>query len=104
MKNFTGGPQDPNDAANNPFNPNDPDDITGSGGMNSGFIQIPSNQNNNGQDTFDPDTLLINYNEKFKSAGPTLFRDQIVYQLSSVLIGKNKPNCILVGPAGVGKT
>lgn len=50
------------------------------------------------------DMLLVNYNEDFKDADPILFRDEIVYQTSSVLIGKNKPNALLVGPAGCGKT
>ena len=68
-------------------------------GMPSGF---PSNL-----DTgipVDPTELLINYNQQFKTAGPTLFRDEVVQQTLSVLIGKNKPNAMLVGPAGVGKT
>lgn len=49
-------------------------------------------------------SYLINYNEKFKTAGYALFRDSIVNQTMAVLIGKNKPNALLVGPAGVGKT
>lgn len=52
----------------------------------------------------DASEILINYNEKFKSAGPTLFRDEIVQQALGILIGKNKPNALLVGPAGTGKT
>ena len=52
----------------------------------------------------DPMELLIDYNQQFKTAGSTLFRDEVVQQTLSVLIGKNKPNAMLVGPAGVGKT
>ncbi|GAB5079698.1 AAA family ATPase [Arthrobacter sp. AD-310] len=48
--------------------------------------------------------LLLNYNERFKNAGPTLFRDDVITQTISVIIGKNKPNALLVGAAGVGKT
>lgn len=58
----------------------------------------------------DPDTditdLLINYNEreKNKTAGTVLFRDEIIQQTIGILIGKSKPNPLLVGSAGVGKT
>lgn len=48
--------------------------------------------------------MLLNYNERFKLAGPTLFRDEVITQTISVLIGKNKPNALLVGAAGTGKT
>ena len=97
MQDFTGGPIDPN---NEPIWPNDIDDMSGTP------IAVIKNPTVNGgnDDESDAEELLINYNEKFKSAGPTLFRDQIVYQVCGVLIGKNKPNCVLVGPAGTGKT
>lgn len=52
----------------------------------------------------DPMDFLIDYNAKFKTAGPTLFRDELVQQTMAVLIAKNKPNALLIGPAGVGKT
>jgi ATP-dependent Clp protease ATP-binding subunit ClpA len=48
--------------------------------------------------------ILINYNERFQNADATLFRDDVITQTISVLIGKNKPNALLVGSAGVGKT
>lgn len=48
--------------------------------------------------------LLIDYNSKFASAGTILFRDEVIQQTLGVLISKNKPNALLVGPAGVGKT
>lgn len=48
--------------------------------------------------------LLIDYNEKFRHAEPTKFRDTLIEQVLSVIISKNKPNALLVGSAGVGKT
>ncbi|MFK0244557.1 AAA family ATPase [Amycolatopsis azurea] len=50
------------------------------------------------------DDLLVNYNQKFAQAEPTLFRDTLIEQVLSVLISKNKPNVLLTGSAGVGKT
>ena len=97
MKDFSGGPSDPNNA---PVWPDDAD--TTGGGAGSAPIATTGQQPANNDSA--AEELLINYNEKFKSAGPTLFRDQIVYQTCGVLIGKNKPNCVLVGPAGTGKT
>lgn len=38
------------------------------------------------------------------TAAPTMFRDTVVRELESVLIGSMKPNALLVGDAGVGKT
>ena len=52
----------------------------------------------------DPKDMLINYNEQFAQSGTILYRDEVIQQTLSVLIGKNKPNALLVGPAGVGKT
>ena len=55
----------------------------------------------------DPDdvlAMLINYNEKYKTANPILFRDEVVNQTIATLIGKDKPNALLIGNAGVGKT
>ena len=48
--------------------------------------------------------LLINYNEKFKDSTPIKFRDDVIDQTISCLVGKMKPNALLVGAAGVGKT
>lgn len=48
--------------------------------------------------------ILINYNEKFKSADPIKYRDDVIDQTLSCLVGKLKPNALLVGAAGVGKT
>lgn len=52
----------------------------------------------------DVEEMLINYNERFKDADKTLFRDELIDQTISVLISKTKPNPLLVGSAGVGKT
>lgn len=52
----------------------------------------------------DPMELLIDYNEKFKTETPVMFRDEIIRQTLAVMIGKNKPNALLIGPAGSGKT
>lgn len=57
-----------------------------------------------GGGTVDANDYIINYNDKYKNAGPALFRDEIVQQTLAVLIGKNHPNALLVGSAGVGKT
>ncbi len=53
---------------------------------------------------FDMNEYLINYNDLFKDETPTLFRDSLIQQTISCMIGKFKPNALLVGPAGVGKT
>ena len=34
----------------------------------------------------------------------TLFRDEIIREICSILISENKPNAMLIGPAGAGKT
>lgn len=48
--------------------------------------------------------MLIDYNAKFKNAGTTLHRESVVRQIFSILIGYTKPNPLLIGAAGVGKT
>ena len=53
---------------------------------------------------FDVTEILINYNEKFQTASPILFRDAVIRDTVGITIGKLKPNPLLVGPAGVGKT
>lgn len=57
-----------------------------------------------GGDAIDPLELVINYNDKFKNSSPAMFRDELIQQTMAVLIGKDKPNALLIGPAGVGKT
>lgn len=91
FNNFTGG-------TNPPSNSNPPSSPIGN---TSGTpISFPPM----GGDNVDPTEYIINYNEKFKTAGPCLFRDEVIQQTLAVLIGKNHPNALLVGAAGVGKT
>lgn len=52
----------------------------------------------------DPMEMVINYNDKYKNGSPAMFRDELIHQTMGVLIGKDKPNALLIGPAGVGKT
>lgn len=54
------------------------------------------------QGTVSPADLLIDLGQVNHS--PVLFRDSILTQLQSILIGKRKPNALLIGPAGTGKT
>ncbi len=81
---------------------NDDDDDNNGGFTAFPMFQIPNEEN--GGDDFDPNEYLINYNEKFQNDPPILFRDAVIQQTLSCLIGKFKPNALLVGPAGVGKT
>lgn len=73
-----------------------------SGGNNGG--SMPGIGSMLGAGTIDPLEFVINYNDKFKNGGKAMFRDELVHQTLAVLISKNKPNALLVGPAGVGKT
>lgn len=56
----------------------------------------------------DPDEvakeMLTDYNDKFATALPAEFRDEVIDRTTAALISKNKPSAILLGPAGVGKT
>lgn len=64
-------------------------------------IFIPGNKNNNDDAT----EFLINYNEEFKAnGGNVMFRDNVIRQTLSTLIALTKPNPLLIGSAGVGKT
>lgn len=80
----------------------------GGNGSNGGYGNPFNMSNPYGGDSDPTDDMLadmlIDYNALFQNAGPTMYRDAIVRQTLSVLIGKNKPNALLIGPAGVGKT
>jgi ATP-dependent Clp protease ATP-binding subunit ClpC len=80
---------------------------SGNGGGNGGS-GIPASAFTGGfgmdDEEFDPNEYLINYNEKFKNEPPILFRDAVIQQTLSCLIGKFKPNALLIGACGVGKT
>lgn len=91
FSNFSGPPPDDTDDNNN--------GLGGIGSLFPGGMAGSGNKN----DT-DPTELLINYNEEFANAGTILFRDQVIEQTLAVLVGKTKPNALLIGPAGVGKT
>lgn len=68
----------------------------GGNGFGQGYMQQPIQPQQ--------EQMLINYNEKHKNDQPILFRDNITQQLLSVLIGVDKPNALLIGSNGVGKT
>lgn len=85
------------------FNPNSPPP----------FVPITpvSNQNNDDDDTdenglpmINATKYLINYNEKFKNEAPILFRDATIHKILACMIGRFKPNALLKGAAGTGKT
>lgn len=72
---------------------------TGSAGNNGGLgIPFPGAPGNN----TDVSDILVNMNKK--QITPVLFRDAVIRQLSGILIAKYKPNALLVGMAGTGKT
>jgi ATP-dependent Clp protease ATP-binding subunit ClpA len=88
------------------FTPDGSDDDKGNGGGGgSSPPQFPAmGMPSSGGSADDVKELLIDYNERFKNAGPTMFRDTLIEQVLSVIISKTKPNALLVGSAGVGKT
>lgn len=59
---------------------------------------------NGAQNTQGIQDILIDYNDKFLNATPSLFRDAAIDSTLACLLSKKKPNALLVGPAGVGKT
>ncbi|MER6367178.1 AAA family ATPase [Streptomyces mirabilis] len=87
------------------FTPGGSDDDKGNGGGGSFPPQFPPvGLPSSGGSADDVKELLVDYNEKFKNADPTMFRDALIGQVLSVVISKTKPNALLVGSAGVGKT
>lgn len=81
----------------------------GSGQGGQGFGGTPMGQSPMGHTSPDvgvDDLPLINYNERAKDGkfGPALFRDDEIEKLVGILRSKKKPNALLVGDAGVGKT
>lgn len=50
-----------------------------------------------------PDSLL-NFNDRYKNKSNCKFREDVIDQTLSVLIGQEKPNPLFIGEAGVGKT
>ena len=80
------------------------DDDTNSGGTPPSFPPMGGIPSQGSQSDDAVKGLLVDYNEKFKNADPTMFRDALIEQVLSVLISRNKPNVLLKGSAGVGKT
>ena len=72
--------------------------INNVGGILGPFMSPPADNNDEVLE------LLIDYNEEFKTSGTILFRDNVIRQTLATLICKNKPNALLIGSAGVGKT
>ena len=98
LSNFTPGNDD--DSTNNPIGSS-----AGSGAPN--IVSVgPSAPSHNHTITGSSEIgdMLINYNEEHKKSSPALFRDEIVTQTMSIISSSRKPNALLVGPAGVGKT
>ena len=48
--------------------------------------------------------ILINYNKQYKNIDPLEYRDKQITQTLTVLASMKKPNALLVGPTGSGKT
>lgn len=85
--------------------PKDDDDNNAASGLAGALTAaLGGNAGPAGNGAPDVTDLLIDYNAKFKTASPALFREKIVEQALAVLIRRDKPNPLLVGPAGVGKT
>lgn len=84
---------------------------SGSGSPGSGAPNLPANplpfpiaQSAQGGSSAGDIDSLINYNQRCKTMDPVLFRDEVIEELIGVLIGYRKPNGLLIGPAGTGKT
>lgn len=87
---------------------------SGSGGNNGGGngagagggVSISVGQNSHDDDDETMGGMLINYNDLAKKDkfAEALFRDVQILQVVSVLSSKKKPNALLIGEAGVGKT
>lgn len=93
------------------FAGNPPDDTNGNnGGFPGGppIIGIPLGGGNGGGSNngsaYEPKDFLINYNDRFKTGGKAMFREAVVQQTLATLISRFKPNPLLIGPAGSGKT
>ena len=96
LHDFTGDSN--NDTPDDSANDNDISKLLSGFGIMSMAIPVPSNDQQSQPD------MVIDYNSRFAASEPAMFRDQVVCQTMGALIGKNKPNALLVGPAGCGKT
>lgn len=98
-----GGSNDPNSTGGSNNN-----NSGGSGSSGQGF-NIPMGQHPSGNTSADigaEDLPLINYNERAKEGkfSNALFRDDEIEKTVGILSTQKKPNALLVGDAGVGKT
>lgn len=73
-------------------------------GLPPGAIMIPFPGQPQQQSAPNDETRFIDLNERHKDDEPALFRDDVIDQTLAILISKNKPNALLVGPAGTGKS
>lgn len=86
------------------------DDASSGTGGSGGIPVVPGQIGGSGAPSGSPTgsdsikDLLIDYNAKFSGSTATLFRDALIEQTLAVLISKSKPNALLRGSAGVGKT
>lgn len=99
---FTDTPNNPNDndRDNNTLNTTDDND----GGTSVRFTVVQSDAPDGVGDESGVESILINYNERFAHADPAAYRDRVINNTMGCLISKMKPNALLTGPAGVGKT
>lgn len=87
---------------NNLTGNNNSDNNSNSGGTGAHHVAPPTGMNADENDAVLD--MLINYNQTCATTGTILFRDNVIRQTLSTLICKNKPNALLIGSAGVGKT
>ncbi len=94
----------PNAANGNPNDPNFNGNNSNKGGHDADAYLVEMIPPTDRSTEFDPEKLLINLNEKHKDSQPILFRDDTILQSIACLMGKFKPNVLLTGLNGVGKT
>jgi len=86
-------------------NPNGKDPNNGNGASGAGNTNFPSGINVVNQlGMTDIVDILINYNKKYKQENKLEYRDKQINQVISVLASMTKPNALLIGPTGCGKT
>lgn len=102
FKDYTG--QDPNQRGQGGNAPGNNGGNTPQGGSPYWNPILPANPPGQGTPGTPEELGLINYNKKFKNAQPALFREGPIGQAIATLSSFLKPNCILTGPAGCGKT
>ena len=95
LKDFSGNPPDKN--------------AGGSNNNGAGFppimgIPIGNTASKSNGNEYNAEDFLINYNQQFKTGSNAMFRETVVQQTLATLISRFKPNPLLIGPAGCGKT